>query len=124
MKLAHPSIAYLIVAILAVGEPATALASERLPVTDIKPLLKRAIEHGTARGVLVGEAAVFLRQKFDVSAPIEIDVRAVQALRDPGCRRLEVTTRQIGVLEKGKRDDKTLTYQVNFCSDGRMPERN
>jgi len=116
--------ASLTIAVVAIGGPARAQHSERLPVTDLKPLLKRAIAHGAARGVLVGEAAVILRQKFDVSAPIEIDVRAIETLRDPGCSRLEVTTRQVGVLENRKRDDKVLTYQVNYCNDGRMPERN
>ena len=91
-------------------------------VSEIKPLLKLAIERGSARGVIVGEAATYVRQKFDSSTPIEIDVRSLHALPQPGCSRLEVTTRQKDVLENGKRADKELTYQVSYCRDGRFPE--
>lgn len=107
--------------VLAHGAAAQPLA--RTQVTEIKPLLIRAIELGSAHGVLVGEAATYLRQKFDSSAPIEIDVRALHALPQPGCSRLEVTTRQKDVLEKAKRGDKELAYQVSYCRDGRFPEK-
>ncbi len=113
----------LIAAVLMCGTQAQAQTTGRLRVTDVKPLLKLAIEHGSAHGILVGEAAAFIRQKFDAAAPIEIDVRSIQALRDPGCSRLEITTRQPGILEKGKREDKALTYQLNYCRDGRIPDR-
>jgi hypothetical protein len=95
----------------------------RTQVTEIKPLLLRAIDQGSAHGVLVGESAAYLRQKFAASTPIEIDVRVLHALSEPGCSRLEVTTRQRDVLEKGNREDKTFTYQVNYCRDGRFPEK-
>ena len=108
-------------AMLVAGAPAQ--ASDRIPVSDLKPLLKLAIEQGAARGVMVGEAAAYVRQKFGSAAPIEIDVRALHALPQPGCSRLDVTTRQQDVLEQGKREDKTLTYQVSYCRDGRFPER-
>lgn len=102
----------------AAGEPAA-----RVEVTGIKPLLVRAIEQGSAHGVLVGEPASYVRQKFDSSSPIEIDVRALHALPQPGCSRLEVTTRQKGVLENTKRGDKELVYQVSYCRDGRFPDK-
>jgi hypothetical protein len=107
-------------AILMAG--ASAHPSDRVPVSDLKPLLKLAIEQGSARGVMVGEAAAYVRQKFGSAAPIEIDVRALHALPQSGCSRLEVTTRQQDVLEQGKREDKTLTYQLSYCRDGRFPE--
>jgi hypothetical protein len=102
----------------AAGEPAA-----RVEVTGIKPLLVRAIEQGSAHGVLVGEPASYVRQKFDSSSPIEIDVRALHALPQPGCSRLEVTTRQKGVLENTTRGDKELVYQVSYCRDGRFPDK-
>ena len=123
MKLDLRAFACLLAAPFAISGQTQAQTAERLPVTDVKPLLKRAIENGWAHGVLVGQAATFIRQNFDASAPIEIDVRVIQALREPGCNRLEVTTRQIGVLEKEKREDKTLTYQLNYCRDGRITEK-
>ncbi len=95
----------------------------RIQVSDIKPLLIRAIDQGSAQGVLVGEAATYVRQKFEATAPIEINVRTLYALPQAGCSRLEVTTRQKDVLEKAQRGDKELTYQVSYCRDGRFPEK-
>jgi hypothetical protein len=95
----------------------------RIQVSEVKPLLIAAIEHGSARGVLVGAGAAYVRQKFGSGAPIEIDVRALHALPQRGCSRLEVTTRQRDVMEQAKRSDKELTYQVSYCRDGRFPER-
>jgi len=92
-------------------------------VQDIKPLLKGAIEHGAARGVIVGEPATYIRQHFDTLAPIEVDVRSLHPLPQPGCHRLEVTTRQQSVLEDSKREDKELVYQVSYCRDGTFPEK-
>ena len=109
------------VLVLARGAEGAPLA--RIQVTEIKPLLIRAIEQGSAHGVLVGEAATYLRQKFDSSTPIEIDVRSLHALPQAGCSRLEVTTRQTDVLEKTKRDDKELVYQLSYCRDGRFPDK-
>ena len=57
------------------------------------------------------------------TAPIEIDVRTLYALPQAGCSRLEVTTRQKDVVEKAKRGDKELTYQVSYCRDARFPEK-
>jgi len=107
--------------VLAHGAAGAPLA--RIQVTEMKPLLIRAIEQGSAHGVLVGEAATFVRQKFESSAPIEIDVRSLHVLPQPGCSRLEVTTRQKDVLEKTKRSDKELIYQVSYCRDGRFPDK-
>lgn len=109
------------IALLA-GAAALAQPTDRIAVSDLKPLLTLAIERGSARGVIVGEAASYVRQKFDTAAPIEIDVRALYALPQAGCSRLEVTTRQKEVLENGKRADQELTYQVSYCRDGRFPE--
>ena len=111
------------IASLLLAHGAAAQSSARIQVTEIKPLLIRAIDQGSAHGVLVGEAATYVRQKFESSAPIEIDVRPLYALPQPGCSRLEVTTRQKDVLEKGKRDDKELAYQVSYCRDARFPEK-
>lgn len=95
-----------------------AQSSARTPVPDIKPLLLRAIEQGSAQGVLVGIAAAYTQRKFGSTAPIEIDVRRLQALPKPGCARLEVTTRQKDVVERGQKDDRELVYQVSYCRDG------
>jgi hypothetical protein len=108
---------------LALAQAVAAQPVARIEVSAIKPLLMRAIEQGAAYGVLVGEPATYIRQKFDSAAPIEIDVRSLYALPQPGCSRLEVTTRQKDVLEKAKRGDKELVYQVSYCRDGRFPDK-
>ena len=95
----------------------------RIEVSDLKPLLLRAIDHGTAHGLLVGAGADYLRRRFEASAPIEIDVRTLHTLPQAGCSRLEVVTRQRDVLEADKRSDQSLTYQVSFCRDGRFPDK-
>jgi hypothetical protein len=108
---------------LALAQSASAQPLTRTEVTEIKPLLLRAIDQGAAHGVLVGESATYLRQKFDARTPIEIDVQALYPLPQPGCSRLEVKTRQKDVLEKTQRSDKELVYQVSYCRDGRFPDK-
>lgn len=98
-------------------------AEDRVPVRNIQPLLISAIEQGSARGVIVGEAAAYVRKQFDTTTPIEIDVKSLHALPQQGCSRLEVTTRQLAVSENGKREDKELVYQVSYCRDGTFPEK-
>ena len=100
---------------------AHAQTPNRMAVTELKPLLKLAIERGSASGVIVGASASYVRDKFGTTAPLEVDVRALHTLPQAGCSRLEVSTKQRDVLEGGKRSDRALTYQVSYCSDGRFP---
>jgi hypothetical protein len=103
-------------------------AVDRQAVTTVKPLLMTAIDQGEAHGVLVGQAAQYIAQTFKSTAPIEIDVKTVRALGEPGCKRLAVTTAQEGVVDfnREKRDTKpgrlAFTYQFNYCRDGRTPQ--
>ena len=103
-------------------------AIERQAVTTVKPLLVAALDQGEAHGVLVGQAAQYIAQTFKSAAPIEIDVKTVQPLGEPGCKRLAVTTSQNGVVDfnRERRDTKparmAFTYQLNYCRDGRMPQ--
>ena len=103
-------------------------AVDRQAVTTIKPLLVTALDQGEAHGVLVGQAAQYIAQTFRSTAPIEIDVKTVQALGEPGCKRLAVTTSQEGVVDfnREKQDTKparlAFTYQFNYCHDGRTPQ--
>ena len=103
-------------------------AADRQAVTTVKPLLVTALDQGEAHGVLVGQAAQYIAQTFKSTAPIEIDVKTVQVLREPGCKRLAVTTAQDGVLDfnRERRDTKparmAFTYQLNYCRDGCTPQ--
>lgn len=103
--------------------PLHAQTTQRVAVTEIKPLLALAAERGAAHGVLIGPGADYMRRRFDATAPIEIDVQRLHALPQPGCARLEVTTRQRDVLEHGKRGDQELQWQISFCRDGSFPEK-
>ena len=49
-------------------------------------------------------------------------MRRLQRLPQPGCGRLEVTTRQRDVNQTGKRGDQEMVYQLSYCADGRFPE--
>lgn len=113
----------LALAVAAAAAPSSAQPTAGVAVTDIKSLLRGAIERGAAHGVLTGEPAAYIRQRFGTRAPIEIDVKSLHSLPQPGCHRLEVTTRQRDVLEGGKRGDKQLVYQVSYCRDGTFPKR-
>ena len=121
----HPQFAAIALLALAAS---TADAADRQAVTTVKPLLVTAIDQGEARGVLVGQAAQYIAQTFKSTAPIEIDVKTVQALGEPGCKRLAVTTSQDGVVDfnREKRDTQparnSFTYQFNYCRDGRTPQ--
>ena len=117
----HALAAVLLGALLAL--PGQAQTTQRIPVSEIKPLLALAAERGAAHGVLTGPGADYMRRRFDATAPIEIDVQTLHALPQPGCARLEVTTRQRDVLEQGKRADQELRWQVSFCRDGSFPEK-
>ena len=101
-----------------------AYAAERMPATTIKPLLIAAINRGESHGVLVGEAAAFMRGRFGSNAPVEIDVKTLATLPQPGCKRLEVTTRQSDVTEAASTAPvlKKLVYQVSYCRTGRFPD--
>lgn len=103
--------------------PAPAQTTSRMPVSEIKSLLALAAERGAAQGVLTGPGADYMRRHFDATTPIEIEVQTLYALPQPGCARLEVTTRQREVLEEGKRGDQELRWQISFCRDGSFPEK-
>jgi len=97
-------------------------AVQRQGVTELRPLLLEALATGKAHGLLVGPGAEAMARKFDADTPIELDVRRIKRLPKAGCGRLQVVTRQRGVLEDGKRRDQELVYDISYCADGRFPE--
>jgi len=116
----------LAIALLTSLPVADAAAIERQQVSDLRPLLIVALDHGEAHGVLTGEAAQGLAQAFKTTAPIEIDVRTVKTLRQPGCQRLAITTAQDGVWDFNRTERaaaperKAFTWMVNYCRDGSL----
>src|ERR1700686_2894208 len=99
------------------AEDATTI--ERQKVSDIRPLLLAALDNGEAHGVLIGEAAHWTAQIFKTTAPIEIDVKTVRVLRQPGCKRLAITTAQDGVWDFNRKERaaaperKAFTWMTN-----------
>jgi hypothetical protein len=89
-------------------------------VSEIRPLLMQAIQNGSARAVLEGPGADYIRKTFGAHKPIEVEVQRLQPLPQPGCHRLEVTTRQQDVMVKGARSDQSLVWQISLCQDGRL----
>ena len=96
--------------------------SPRQAVTDLKLLLARAAAKGSAHGTLTGPSAQAIARRFQTDTPIEIDVRRIERLPQPGCGRLEVTTRQRDVNQAGKRGAQEMVYQISYCADGHFPE--
>jgi hypothetical protein len=121
MKNLHAPLRALVLAL--VIAPSLAQQERRVAVTDIKPLLRQAIGQGSAHGVLTGGAAAYARERFDASTPIHVDVVRLHPLAGLGCHRLEVKTRQQGVLEGVERADKELAYQLSYCLDGSLPSK-
>lgn len=105
----------------------------REQVQSIRPLLTAAIERGHAMGILVGPAADAIASQFDSRAPIVVEVAAVADLATPGCRRLQVETRQEQVVDRARSTEPgqlgralpprplRLQYRINFCADGKFP---
>lgn len=106
-------------------------------VETLVPLLIEAIRLDDAQGILGGDAARLVAILFDAQAPIVVTVRKVRSLpgekMPAGCARLEVTTAQEGVVlpneDAGPDEpaflppaDQKMSYQINFCENGRFPE--
>lgn len=101
-------------------------ASPRTPVADARPLLLRAIASadGTALGVLTGEVADAISQRFAATTPLFIDVSTERRYRQPGCSRLKVLFWQEGVLLPGAQAARrqTMEFGINYCQDGMPPQ--
>jgi hypothetical protein len=112
--------AALVVFCCTVQSATAGVATDRIAVTELKPLLILAVERGESHGTLSGTGAAYAQRRFDTKNPVEIDVLRLRALPQSGCSRLEVTTRQRAVLVNGQRQDQQLVYQLSLCADGRL----
>jgi hypothetical protein len=128
-RTSRPRYALLAAALSTALWPSGTSAHERVPVTDLRPLLATALDRGEAHGVLVGEAARWIAQHFGTRAPIEVDVKTVKALARTGCMRLAITTAQDGVVDFNREGRapaprrQAFTWTVNYCRDGSLPGR-
>ena len=103
-----------------------AQAQQRMPVRDPKLLLIAAIDapSGHAHGVLVGEAAEAITQRFKGTSPIYIDVSTERRYAQPGCSRLKVSFWQDGVQLPGATSPRrqVIDFGIDYCGDGRPPK--
>jgi hypothetical protein len=102
-----------------------AMAQERIAVKDTKPLLIAAIEApgGQAHGVLVGDIADAITQRFKGTTPIYIDVSTERRYAQAGCSRLNVRFWQDGLQLPGVLAPRrqTIDFGVDYCRDGQPP---
>jgi hypothetical protein len=100
-------------------------AQERIAVKDVKPLLIAAIDAtgGQAQGVLVGDVAEAITQRFKSSTPIYIDVSTERRYAQAGCSRLNVRFWQDGVQLPGVPAPRrqTIDFGIDYCRDGQPP---
>ena len=118
-----------ILALVAIVSPLVAGAqsgSTRVPVDDVRVLLIYAIDSptGQAQGVLTGQMASLITDRFKAAGPILIDVTTERRYRQPGCSRLKLTFSQDGVNLPGASgpERKTVDIGLNYCRDGTPPK--
>lgn len=97
----------------------------RVPVTDPRPLMLAAIASasGESYGVLTGQVAEAMAQKFQSKTPLYIDVTTIKRYAQAGCSRLKVLFWQDGVLLPGAAAPRKQTIEIgiNYCRDGLPP---
>ena len=108
------------------GTVLDASAQERIPVQDARPLLIAAIDapSGEAHGMLVGQIADAVAQRFKGTSPIYIDVTTERRYAQAGCRRLKVRFWQDGMQLPGVPAPRrqTIDFGLNYCRDGQPPK--
>lgn len=100
--------------------------SPRTSVSDARPLLLAAIQasNGEAHGMLTGDVANAITQRFGATSPIFIDVTTERRYQQPGCSRLKVLFWQDGVLLPGAKAPRkqSMEFGINYCLDGLPPK--
>ena len=98
----------------------------RAPVSDPRPVMLAALQsvNGEAHGILSGEIADALTQRFAATSPIHIDVTTEKRYTQAGCARLKVRFWQDGVLLPGASSPRrqTMDFGINYCLDGQPPQ--
>jgi hypothetical protein len=101
-------------------------AQQRARVENARALLVAAIEapDGQAHGILAGELADAITQRFKATTPIYIDVTTERRYAQAGCSRLKVRFWQDGVQVPGTAAPRrqTVDFGINYCRDGQPPK--
>lgn len=97
----------------------------RTPVPNPRPLMIAALNspEGEAHGVLTGDTADAITQKFNANTPLYIDVTTIKRYAQTGCSRLKVMFWQDGVRLPGASapHKQTIEFRINYCRDGLAP---
>ena len=119
-------IAYAAALIAGFAAPVIADDLLRASVSDPRPVMLAALQsvNGEAHGILSGEIADALTQRFAATSPIYIDVTTVKRYAQAGCARLNVRFWQDGVLLPGASSPRrqTMDFGINYCLDGQPPQ--
>ena len=119
-------IAYAAALIAGFAAPVIADDLLRASVSDPRPVMLAALQsvNGEAHGILSGEIAEALTQRFAATSPIHIDVTTEKRYTQAGCARLKVRFWQDGVLLPGASSPRrqTMDFGINYCLDGRPPQ--
>lgn len=98
----------------------------RTEVSDARPVMLAAIQaaDGEAHGILTGDVANAITQRFGATSPIFIDITTERRYRQAGCSRLKVLFWQDGVLLPGAKAPRkqTMEFGINYCLDGMPPK--
>lgn len=108
--------------ILLIMLPALATARNLVASGELAPLMESARLEGLATGKLGGEVAARLRG-MGIEQPVQVTVRRMYRLKDPGCARLRVAFDQRGVTLPGETQpkDRHAEFALNWCEGGRPP---
>lgn len=123
-----PSMLLIAMAALAMSALANESSSPvpRTPVTEARPVMLAAIQasNGEAHGVLTGDVANAISQRFGASSPIFIDVTTEHRYQQTGCSRLKVRFWQDGVRLPGAKAPRkqSMEFGINYCLDGLPPK--
>jgi hypothetical protein len=119
-------IAYAAALIAGFAAPVIADDLLRASVSDPRPVMLAALQsvNGEAHGILSGEIAEALNQRFAATSPIHIDVTTEKRYTQAGCARLKVRFWQDGVLLPGASSPRrqTMDFGINYCLDGQPPQ--
>ncbi|MBW3512098.1 hypothetical protein [Janthinobacterium sp. NKUCC06_STL] len=112
-------------AMLCAATSAASEATPRVAVNDPKVLMLAAIDahDGRAFGILTGELADAISQRFSATSALFMDVTTLARYAQDGCRRLNVRFWQEGIrLAEGQAPQKqTIDIGINYCRNGQPP---
>ncbi|QKY12069.1 hypothetical protein [Janthinobacterium lividum] len=112
-------------AMLCAATSAAPETTPRVAVNDPKVLMLAAIDapDGRAAGMLTGEVADAISQRFSATSALFMEVTTLARYAQDGCRRLNVRFWQEGVrLAAGQAPNRqTIDIGINYCRNGQPP---